>query len=246
MIALSILVSAVHAIRPIVRGGEIWIAAGFGLMGGLACATLLGRLDLGRGSLVTELLGFNVGIELAQLLVVALIMPSLLALSRTQLYPAVRAEVASGGIVLAAAWLAERTTLITVNLLDGVAAALVAHPFILAATRACLAMATWTAPACGTRRRQRQRQHSRVADHHPRSTTNCWATNSSNCSARTIVAGTGPASAARSCTTAPSLDKQRLEARKVLQTYVSKPRRMIGEAPLVTCPTDYELRIQPG
>jgi hypothetical protein len=86
---------------PIVRGGEIWIAAGFGLMHGLAFATLLGRLDLTRGSLVTELLGFNLGIELTRLLVVALIMPSLLALSRTQLYPAVRAALANGGIVLA-------------------------------------------------------------------------------------------------------------------------------------------------
>jgi len=139
-------VSAVHAIRPIVRGGEIWIAAGFGLMHGLAFAALLGRLDLSRGSLVTELLGFNLGIELAQLLVVALIMPSLLALSRNQLYPAVRAALANGGIVLAAAWLAERTTLITVNPLDGVAAALVAHPFIMAVTLACLAVATWAVP----------------------------------------------------------------------------------------------------
>jgi hypothetical protein len=35
LIALSILAAGVHAIKAIVRGGEVWIAAGFGLMHGL-------------------------------------------------------------------------------------------------------------------------------------------------------------------------------------------------------------------
>ena len=146
MIALSILVSGVHAIRPIVRGGEIWIATGFGLMHGLAFAALLGGLDLSRGSLVTELLGFNLGIELTQLIVVALVMPSLMVLSRTRLYPAIRVTLASSGIVLAAAWLAERTTLIAFNPLDGISTALVAHPFVMAATLGCLAAIAYLRP----------------------------------------------------------------------------------------------------
>ena len=70
-------------------------------MHGLAFAALLGELDLGRGSLVTELLGFNLGIELTQLIVVALIMPSLMVLSRTRVYPAVRIALAGFGVVLA-------------------------------------------------------------------------------------------------------------------------------------------------
>ena len=139
MIALSILVSAVHAVRPVVRGGEVWIAAGFGLMHGLAFATLLGGLDLGTGSLVTELRGFNLGIELSQLLVVALIMPSLIVLSATRIYPAVRSVLAILGILLAAAWLAERTTLIRTNPFDVVAKILVEHPFHVAAVLACVA-----------------------------------------------------------------------------------------------------------
>ena len=146
MIALSILVSGVHAIRPIVRGGEIWIATGFGLMHGLAFAALLGGLDLSRGSLLTELVGFNLGIELTQLIVVALVMPSLMVLSRTRLYPAVRVTLASFGIILAAAWLAERTTLITANPLESISTMLVAHPFLAAAVLAGLAAATWTVP----------------------------------------------------------------------------------------------------
>ena len=35
-------------------------------------------------------------------------------------------------------------------------------------------------------------------------------------------------------------------ARKVLQTYVSKLRRVTGDAVLITCPAGYELRVEPG
>ncbi len=146
MIALSILVSGLHAIRPIARGGEVWIAAGFGLMHGLAFAALLGQLDVGRASLVTELLGFNVGIELTQLAVVALIMPSLMVLSRTRVYPAVRIALAGIGVVLAGAWLAERTTLTATNPLEPLAAALVTHSYVVAGILAVAAALSWSVP----------------------------------------------------------------------------------------------------
>jgi hypothetical protein len=147
MIALSILVSGVHAIRPLVPGGEAWIAAGFGLMHGLAFAALLNGLDLARGSLVADLLGFNLGIELTQLMVVALLMPSLLVLSRTRIYPAARLTAAATGVVLATAWLAERTTLITDNPLNHVTDTLIAHPFAVAGTLAALAAGSWAVPS---------------------------------------------------------------------------------------------------
>ncbi|MEV8545081.1 HupE/UreJ family protein [Streptomyces sp. NPDC051572] len=152
LIALSILVSGIHAVRPLVPGGETWIAAGFGLMHGLAFAALLGDLDLGRGSLVTTLLGFNLGIELTQLMVVALLMPSLLVLSRTRIYPAARLTVATIGIVLASAWLAERTTLLPNNPLNHVSDALIAHPFLVAGALAAVAAASWSVPDLRTAR----------------------------------------------------------------------------------------------
>jgi hypothetical protein len=151
LIAVSILVSGVHAIRPLVPGGEAWIAAGFGLMHGLAFAALLGDLGLGHGSLVADLLGFNLGIELTQLLVVALLMPSLLVLSRTRVYPALRTGLAGAGVVLAAAWLAERTTLLDTNPLNAVADAMVAHPFTIAALAAAVAVASWSVPGLRAR-----------------------------------------------------------------------------------------------
>ena len=150
LIALSILVSGIHAIRPLVPGGETWIAAGFGLMHGLAFAALLGGLDLGRGSLVVELLGFNLGIELTQLMVVALLMPSLLVLSRTRLYPATRITIAGIGVVLATAWLAERTTLIPADPLNPISDTLIEHPLIIAVALAVTAAIGWAVPSRGS------------------------------------------------------------------------------------------------
>ena len=70
--------SAVHAVQPLVPRGEVPTAGGFGLMHGLAFARLIGDLGLDRGSLGSTLLRFNLGIELTQLLVVALMIPSLI------------------------------------------------------------------------------------------------------------------------------------------------------------------------
>ena len=148
-IAASILVSGLHAVRPLLPRGEAWIALGFGLMHGLAFAALIARLGLGRRSLLADLLGFNLGIELAQLIVVALLMPSLLLLSRTRAYPATRLALAGGGIVLAAAWLAERTTLIGRDPLEPVTDGLISHPLAVAAALALLAVAAWAVPRPG-------------------------------------------------------------------------------------------------
>ena len=113
LIAVSILVSAAHAVRPLFPGREAWVAAGFGLVHGLAFASTLVNLRLDAGPLALSLLGFNLGIELLQLLVIALTIPWLLLLSRTPAYPAVRV----GGALLAAlaalAWIIERTLLTT-------------------------------------------------------------------------------------------------------------------------------------
>lgn len=142
-IALSIAVSAVHAIRPLVPRGEVLIAAGFGLVHGLAFASLIADLGLDRGNLVSTLLGFNLGIELTQLLVVALVMPSLLVLARTALYPVVRIGVAVIGLVFSVSWLLERSTLSAVDPFEGVQTWLVHHPWAVVASLAALALGAW-------------------------------------------------------------------------------------------------------
>ncbi len=138
-IALSVLVSAVHAIRPLVRRGELLIAGGFGLLHGLSFAAVLGELDLSSSSLVVTLLGFNIGVELAQLIVVALVMPSLILLSRTPVYGPLRIGLAAIGSVLAAGWFADRVGLIAGNPLEPVGELLVEAPVVLALGLAVLA-----------------------------------------------------------------------------------------------------------
>lgn len=108
LIAVSILVSAVHAWRPVFPGRETWIAAGFGLIHGLAFADTLANLSLGTGRMVLSILGFNAGIELMQLLIIAVTIPILIALSRRPIYRFVRIGCALLASVAAIFWIIER------------------------------------------------------------------------------------------------------------------------------------------
>ncbi|MEU4657419.1 HupE/UreJ family protein [Streptomyces sp. NPDC023723] len=151
LIAFSIAVSAVHAIRPLVARGEPLIAAGFGLVHGMAFASLIGELGVDRGSLVTTLLGFNLGIEVTQLLVVALMMPSLIVLSRTAVYPVFRLGIAALGLVFSVSWMLERSTLTSADPFEGAQTWLVGHPLLVAVAVAALAaVARQVAPSAGS------------------------------------------------------------------------------------------------
>jgi hypothetical protein len=108
LIAVSILISAVHALRPLFPGREAGIAAFFGLIHGLAFASTLGQLGLGWWERVASILGFNLGIESMQLIVVVAIMPSLVLLSRTFAYPALRIGGALFAGFASVGWIAER------------------------------------------------------------------------------------------------------------------------------------------
>lgn len=108
LIAFSILVSAIHAYRPIFSGKEVWLAAGFGLIHGLAFAETLVDLDLELKPLLLSILGFNLGIEFMQLCIVVLTIPWLILLSQTQLYSPFRVVGALGVSVAALAWIVER------------------------------------------------------------------------------------------------------------------------------------------
>jgi hypothetical protein len=156
LIALSIAVSAIHAIRPLAARGEVLIATGFGLIHGLAFASLITDLGLDRGSLLTTLLGFNLGIELTQLLVVALLMPSLLVLARTRFYPVFRTTVAVIGLVFSVSWMLERAALTSTDPFESVQTWLVGHPLWVAVTVAGLAAA---AHGVGARAREAAAEH---------------------------------------------------------------------------------------
>ena len=108
LIAFSILVSAMHALRPVFPGREAVVAGCFGLVHGLAFATTLAGLGLGRWDRVASIFGFNLGIEAMQLVVVGIALPSLILLSRTCLYSSIRTAGAIFAGAIAISWIAQR------------------------------------------------------------------------------------------------------------------------------------------
>lgn len=140
LIAASVAVSAVHAIRPLARRGEEVIAGAFGLVHGLAFAGILADLGLDGSTSLLALLAFNVGVELAQLLTVALVFPWLYLTSRTRFYPALRLIGASLALAAAACWALERLGVLD-NPLAAAEQAIIDHPWWVVAGLAATAMA---------------------------------------------------------------------------------------------------------
>ena len=108
LIAFSVLISAIHALRPIFPGKEFWIAAGFGLIHGLAFSALIARFQIESSQLALSVLGFNLGIEFIQLALVVPVVPILIFLGRRHLHAWVRIPLAVGGVVASAWWIVER------------------------------------------------------------------------------------------------------------------------------------------
>ncbi|NKJ44526.1 HupE/UreJ family protein [Novosphingobium sp. SG720] len=111
LIALSVAISAAHALVPLFPRREAWIAGGFGLVHGMAFATAIRDLGLSTGQTVAATLAFNLGIELAQLGIVAIALPTLLLLRPTAAGPWVRHALGAGALVLALVWMAQRITI---------------------------------------------------------------------------------------------------------------------------------------
>ena len=110
LIAFSILITAIHVIKPIFPKKEIYVASGFGLIHGMAFATILKELQLNTDKLVLSLLGFNIGIELMQLIVIILVLPLFVFVSKFKIYKLIRILSASIAIILSIVWLIERYT----------------------------------------------------------------------------------------------------------------------------------------
>jgi hypothetical protein len=111
IIAMSIVFVAIENVILPESGYRLLIAFGFGLVHGLGFASMLAAL-LPPTGVVVPLLAFNVGVELGQLAVVAVVLPLLHALVRLLDAPAYRRWFLPAGSVilglLGALWLIER------------------------------------------------------------------------------------------------------------------------------------------
>jgi hypothetical protein len=108
-IALSVALAAGNNLWPLVRERSWIVAFGFGLIHGFGFATALSDLGLEHGGLLLTLIGFNLGVEIGQLAIVAVFLPAAFALRRTWLYQDPLLRFGSALIlVVATAWCAER------------------------------------------------------------------------------------------------------------------------------------------
>ncbi|KPF63087.1 HupE/UreJ family protein [Porphyrobacter sp. AAP60] len=108
LIAVSVLIAAIHAIRPIFPRREALFATLFGLIHGLGFAGFLSSTDLSVARNIVTLLGFNIGIELVQIAIALLIVPALVTIAATPAYQRLRAGLALLCCVIAAVWVADR------------------------------------------------------------------------------------------------------------------------------------------
>jgi hypothetical protein len=110
VIALSVLLTAIDNVVPFLPARRWTVAFAFGLIHGFGFASVLADLELPRSALALSLVGFNVGVELGQLAIVAVLIPLAYLLRRTALYQPVMLRGGSVAIgLLAAGWLAERS-----------------------------------------------------------------------------------------------------------------------------------------
>ena len=108
-IAASVILAAANNLALWVIKTRWILAFVFGLIHGFGFANALRDLGLGSGRFVPALLGFNLGVEIGQLAIVAIFVPAAFLVRSTRLY---RGMVLTGGsavvICIATVWLVER------------------------------------------------------------------------------------------------------------------------------------------
>lgn len=108
-IAASVVLAAANNLKPLVERRRWLVAFCFGLIHGFGFASVLAELGLPQETLVLSLLGFNLGVEIGQLAIVAVFLPVAWFLRDTPFY---RRGIFVGGslatLVIALIWFVER------------------------------------------------------------------------------------------------------------------------------------------
>ena len=118
IIAFSIGLAAFHNIRPIFKDKDWIIAFVFGLFHGFGFASVLSDLGLTSEFLTFSLLGFNVGVEIGQVVIIALIFPFLFLIRKLSLYPKILVYGSIFLILISLNWSIERAFEIELGIYD--------------------------------------------------------------------------------------------------------------------------------
>ena len=110
VIAASVAFAALNNVYPILRKGIGYVVFTFGLFHGFGFASVLQNLIISPKTMVLDLLGFNLGVEIGQIAIVAVVVPILFAIRNQRFYIPLVLRSGSALIgVLAMLWLAERS-----------------------------------------------------------------------------------------------------------------------------------------
>jgi HupE / UreJ protein len=110
-IAASVIVAAINNVWPVLAEDRWTAAFALGLLHGFGFSATLMDLGLPRENLVVTLFGFNVGVEIGQMCIVALFVPLAYLARRTRFYRL--AALTGGSLAIAAVatvWLVQRVT----------------------------------------------------------------------------------------------------------------------------------------
>lgn len=108
IIALSIALAALHNIIPIFNHKEWLIAFGFGLFHGFGFAGVLAGIGLSGEFMAVSLFGFNLGVEIGQLLIILVLFPALFLMRKTKIYSYSVVLTSTALILLSLIWTYER------------------------------------------------------------------------------------------------------------------------------------------
>ena len=109
LIAASVVATALDNLIPFLPRRRWQVAFAFGLLHGLGFASVLLDLGLPTSSLAISLFGFNLGVEIGQLLLVLAVVPFAYAARSTRAYRPLAIGLGSCAIVfIASGWLVER------------------------------------------------------------------------------------------------------------------------------------------
>jgi hypothetical protein len=104
VIAASVVLAALNNLRGTVQRRRWVMAFVFGLVHGFGFASVLADLGLPQTALALALVGFNVGVELGQLAIVAAFLPFAFALRQTRFYRFGVLQLGSVAVALLAGW----------------------------------------------------------------------------------------------------------------------------------------------
>ena len=109
LIAVTVIAAALDNLRPFIPGPRWSMAFFFGLVHGFGFASVLIDLNLPADTLAVSLVGFNLGVEIGQLVVVGTLLPLAYLTRRESIYPRRVVWLGSCAIAMVASgWLVDR------------------------------------------------------------------------------------------------------------------------------------------